>query len=143
MPGVLDLPLGGIVRSLVAIHNEGQGDWEIEKWQPILFCLFTGLIRTGTQIILGSPIALANLINLKRMKMDSDKGLTSDKIKTFFTHDITFGLEQLLENLYKSFPQDVPGTGEWRQCALQLLDEQAGGADHCSEYSGWGLAQLY
>jgi hypothetical protein len=61
----------------------------------------TGGIRIASIHTLGSPIALANLINLKRNQIDSEKGLTEDKIRTVFTHDITFGLERLLQNLYE------------------------------------------
>jgi hypothetical protein len=59
-------------------------------------------IRIASIHTLGSPIALANLINLKRIKIEPGQGLTQKKIQTVFTHDITYGLEQLLENLYKS-----------------------------------------
>jgi hypothetical protein len=59
-------------------------------------------IRIASIHTLGAPIALANLINLKRLKLDEDKELTERKIKTVFTHDITFGLEKLLMSLYES-----------------------------------------
>jgi hypothetical protein len=83
IPGYADAQM--IRRAIFGIHPE-----------PV------GGIRIASIHTLGSPIALANLINLKRMEIDSNKGLTQRKIQTVFTHDITFGLEQLLENLYTS-----------------------------------------
>jgi hypothetical protein len=59
-------------------------------------------IRIASIHTLGSPIALANLINLKRLDKDEQAKLTERKVKTIFTHDITFGLQQLLTNLYTS-----------------------------------------
>ncbi|GAB4152092.1 MAG: hypothetical protein Fur0046_31580 [Cyanobacteria bacterium J069] len=49
---------------------------------------------------MGSPIALANLINLKREEM-APKTLTVQETHSVFTHDITLGLEQFLEALYQ------------------------------------------
>jgi hypothetical protein len=59
-------------------------------------------IRIASIHTMGSPIALANLINLKRIEIDPGQELTQRKIQTVFTHDITFGLEQLLTELYNN-----------------------------------------
>lgn len=64
-------------------------------------------IRIASIHTLGSPIALANLINLKRIELDPGEDLTERKIRTVFTHDITFGLEQLLTELYNSHQQPL------------------------------------
>jgi hypothetical protein len=60
-----------------------------------------GGIRIASIHTLGAPIALANLINLKRLKLDDEKELTREKVKKVFTHDITYGLDQLLTKLYE------------------------------------------
>ncbi|MCU0566526.1 MAG: hypothetical protein MUF49_08000 [Oculatellaceae cyanobacterium Prado106] len=57
-------------------------------------------IRVASIHTLGSPVALANLINLKRMTAHPGTKLNEKSIRTVFTHDITFGLEQLLHMLY-------------------------------------------
>lgn len=64
-------------------------------------------IRIGSIHTLGSPIALANLINLKRIEIEPGKDLTQRKIQTVFTHDITYGLEQLLTELYNTQQQPL------------------------------------
>ena len=64
-------------------------------------------IRIASIHTMGSPIALANLINLKRIDIDPGEDLTQRKIQTVFTHDITYGLEQLLTELYNARQQPL------------------------------------
>ncbi len=70
-------------------------------------------IRLASIHTLGSPIALANLINVKRLKEKPGQELTEGQIKTIFTHDITYGLEKLLKNLYEQRQKKL----SWRNFA--------------------------
>lgn len=70
-------------------------------------------IRLASIHTLGSPIALANLINVKRLKEQPGEELTERQTKTIFTHDITYGLEKLLKNLYELRHEKLP----WRNFA--------------------------
>lgn len=56
---------------------------------------------------MGSPIALANLINLKREEM-TPATLTIQETRTVFTHDITLGLEKFLAALYQQRQRPLP-----------------------------------
>ncbi len=57
-------------------------------------------IRIASIHTLGSPIAIANLINVRRIKRQPGQKLTERQIETVFTHDITLRFEQLLQSLY-------------------------------------------
>lgn len=57
-------------------------------------------IRIASIHTLGSPIAIANLINVRRIQRQPAQKLTKKQIETIFTHDITLRFEQLLQNLY-------------------------------------------
>lgn len=70
-------------------------------------------IRIASIHTMGSPIAIANLINLKREKMEPGQELTDIKIETTFTHDITLRLEKLLKTLYATRNTKLP----WRNFA--------------------------
>ncbi|MBW4497438.1 MAG: hypothetical protein KME26_31125 [Oscillatoria princeps RMCB-10] len=57
-------------------------------------------IRIASIHTMGSPIAIANLINVRRIQKDAGEELTDETIETIFTHDITLGLEKLLQSLF-------------------------------------------
>ena len=65
-------------------------------------------IRIASIHTLGSPIALANMINSKRLTNNPGEQLTQEKVTTVFTHDITFGLEEFLKNLYDKRNKKLP-----------------------------------
>lgn len=70
-------------------------------------------IRIASIHTMGSPIALANLINAKRLVENPGDKLTGKEVTTVFTHDITFGLEELLQNLHSKRNRKLP----WRNYA--------------------------
>lgn len=67
-------------------------------------------LRISSIHTMGSPIALASLIDLKRLQKNPDEKVTDETSKTIYTHDITLGLEKLLNSLYQERHTKLP----WR-----------------------------